>query len=150
MVKGLAKHFSDPWRSAVFATKEDTHIPQDHLSWWEPIPWNNHCGKVTLAGDAAHPMMPYRGQGLNNALEDAVSLVDAVTRTALNGVELSKTISCYEDEMIPRGREEVRRSNQQCDASLSFKSLTESPLMKHGVQRVPQEGATIRSVDVAA
>ena len=31
-------------------------------------------GKTVLIGDAAHPMVPYQGQGANQALEDAEAL----------------------------------------------------------------------------
>src|SRR5882724_5456756 len=39
----------------------------------EPLPtWTR--GRLTLLGDAAHPMLPHVGQGANQAIEDAVTL----------------------------------------------------------------------------
>ena len=39
----------------------------------EPLPrWSD--GRLTLLGDAAHPMLPHLGQGVNQAIEDAVAL----------------------------------------------------------------------------
>ena len=39
-------------------------------------------GRITLLGDAAHPMLPYLAQGGVMALEDAVVLAEALTREA--------------------------------------------------------------------
>ncbi|MBX7165311.1 MAG: FAD-dependent monooxygenase [Pirellulales bacterium] len=41
-------------------------------------PWGR--GRVTLLGDAAHPMTPNLGQGACQAIEDAVALADAAVR----------------------------------------------------------------------
>jgi salicylate hydroxylase len=39
----------------------------------EPLPtWTN--GRLTLLGDAAHPMLPHLGQGANQSIEDGIAL----------------------------------------------------------------------------
>jgi salicylate hydroxylase len=47
----------------------------------EPIPrWTR--GRVTILGDAAHPMLPYLGQGACQAIEDGVVLATALSAEA--------------------------------------------------------------------
>ena len=64
--------FDSPFRAIVAATTpEDLRF--DKLLQRNPLPsWGN--GRVTLLGDAAHPVLPHTGQGAAQALEDAVAL----------------------------------------------------------------------------
>jgi 2-polyprenyl-6-methoxyphenol hydroxylase-like FAD-dependent oxidoreductase len=57
-VKQKASILCEPFQSAVAWMPDDTKITYDMMAYWVSIPWDNHDGRVTLAGDAAHPMTP--------------------------------------------------------------------------------------------
>jgi 2-polyprenyl-6-methoxyphenol hydroxylase-like FAD-dependent oxidoreductase len=57
-VKQKASVLCEPYRSAVVWMPDDTKITYDKIAYWVPVTWDNHDGRVTLAGDAAHPMTP--------------------------------------------------------------------------------------------
>lgn len=57
-IKKAALNVAEPFRSANLWIPEGTNTWRDHNSYWLPIPWDNHSGSMTLAGDAAHPMPP--------------------------------------------------------------------------------------------
>jgi 2-polyprenyl-6-methoxyphenol hydroxylase-like FAD-dependent oxidoreductase len=65
-------------------------------------------GRVTLLGDAAHPMTPYLGQGGCQALEDAVVLGQCLSA----GTDVEAGLRAYERQRIPRTRQFVQRSRQ--------------------------------------
>jgi len=45
----------------------------------EPLPtWTR--GRLTLLGDAAHPMLPHLGQGANQSIEDGMALATILAR----------------------------------------------------------------------
>jgi 2-polyprenyl-6-methoxyphenol hydroxylase-like FAD-dependent oxidoreductase len=46
--------WADPYKSVVEWLPDDVVIKADQLRIWSPKPWNNHGGRITLAGDAAH------------------------------------------------------------------------------------------------
>ncbi|MGW5940048.1 FAD-dependent monooxygenase [Streptomyces celluloflavus] len=77
----LAAAFGDGWDplarevvSQVDATFRWGIYDRDTLRKWSQ-------GRLALLGDAAHPMLPYMGQGANQAIEDAMGLA-----TLLEGV----------------------------------------------------------------
>jgi 3-hydroxybenzoate 6-monooxygenase len=55
-------------------------------------------GRVTLLGDAAHPMLQYLAQGANMALEDAVCLADQLRLQD----DIPTALSAYEDLRVLR------------------------------------------------
>jgi len=63
-------------------------------------------GRVTLAGDAAHPMTPFLGQGACQALEDAVLL----GRCLADSRDVVTGLREYERQRIPRANAFVTRS----------------------------------------
>ncbi len=67
---------------------------------------------ITLLGDAAHPMSPFKGQGANQALLDALSLARALYRIhCREGRPLEDALEHFEKEMLERSAEKVRASS---------------------------------------
>lgn len=58
LIKDKAKGLGDPARSAFMWMPDDTEVHKADISYWIPHAWNNHQGRLTLIGDAAHPMPP--------------------------------------------------------------------------------------------
>jgi 2-polyprenyl-6-methoxyphenol hydroxylase-like FAD-dependent oxidoreductase len=73
-------------------------------------------GQVTLIGDAAHPMSPFKGQGANQALLDALSLARGITRGCRPLSEWRKAglrksvLTEFEAEMLERSATKVKDS----------------------------------------
>ena len=63
-------------------------------------------GRITLLGDAAHPMTPFLGQGGCQALEDAVTLGRCLGASS----DIASGLRAYEAARIPRANRFVRRS----------------------------------------
>lgn len=70
-----------------------TEVTKSALYVREPMPrWSQ--GRITLMGDACHPMMPFMAQGACQAFEDAVILARALEGVAPAGIETA--LSRYE------------------------------------------------------
>ena len=143
--KALASQFADPFKSAFEWMPIDSEsVWYGKMNHWDPSEpdhkWNTHGGRVTLAGDAAHPMTFQRGQGLNHAITDAVRLCGAITgiwhqEKGFATNERAAAISAYEMEMIARGGEEVRLSAKNTGMLHDWKQVMQSPVFKSGLRQ---------------
>jgi salicylate hydroxylase len=75
----------------------------------DPIPaWTK--GRVTILGDAAHPMLPYLGQGAGQAMEDGCVLAAALDRLA---EDPDQALALYERSRRPRASRVVLTSRER-------------------------------------
>jgi len=103
----LAREFTD-WDPMV--RKIISHV--DTTFRWglydrEPLSqWSN--GRLTLLGDAAHPMLPHMGQGANQSIEDAVAL--AAVLDGLDRHDFPDAVRRYESVRRDRAGQVQRNS----------------------------------------
>jgi 2-polyprenyl-6-methoxyphenol hydroxylase-like FAD-dependent oxidoreductase len=92
------RRFKIPWldvEALVRATPSFWEYPmcdRDPLPWWTQ-------GRVTLLGDAAHPMYPVGSNGASQAVLDAVSLAEK-----LAAIPVAAALAAYERERLPATR----------------------------------------------
>ncbi|HWR46331.1 MAG TPA: FAD-dependent monooxygenase [Pseudonocardiaceae bacterium] len=90
----LAAEFAgwDPWVSRLLSQVETT----SRLGLYDrdPLPrWTQ--GRLTLLGDAAHPMLPHMGQGANQAIEDGMALATLIR--GVNAADIPDALIRYQE-----------------------------------------------------
>jgi salicylate hydroxylase len=131
----LAREFVgwDPLVEAIIAQV-------DTCFWWglydrEPLPtWTR--GRLTLLGDAAHPMLPHVGQGANQAIEDGVALATLLAtadrRTAPQALQVYERVRSARTARVQR----ISRANgARYDASSSDLSARDRELSNQARDR---------------
>ncbi len=102
--------FGAPVRDAILSAGDDAlcHrlFDRDPADRWSR-------GPVTLLGDAAHPMLPFLGQGACSALEDAVALA-----AALDGADVEAGLAVYEEARRARTAALVKGSRSAAKVAL--------------------------------
>ncbi|HYL84941.1 MAG TPA: FAD-dependent monooxygenase [Candidatus Angelobacter sp.] len=92
----LFRGWHDPVEALIQATDESAILRNDIYDR-DPLPrWSEN--RVTLLGDAAHPMTPNLGQGGCQAIEDAVVLAACLA----NSHQVDSALRRYQDRRIPR------------------------------------------------
>ncbi|KAI9711202.1 MAG: hypothetical protein M1820_002189 [Bogoriella megaspora] len=132
-VKEKANALCEPFRSANLWMPDDTTITYDQISYWISKMWDTRNGRCTLAGDAAHPMTPHRGQGMNHAICDVANLLITLKSLRPDLTNLASSINEYSEEVVRRGADEVVGSRKQALMLLDWDQLMNSPMMRHGL-----------------
>ncbi|KUL27829.1 FAD-dependent monooxygenase [Actinoplanes awajinensis] len=134
----------DGWHPAVttlLANAEETGrwalYDREPLRRWS-------TGRVTLLGDAAHPMLPHAGQGTNQALEDAATLA-----ACLSGLGPAEGLRRYEQLRKARTRQIQlgSRANAACFQVPDGPAATERNAR---LQNLPEMVSWIHEHDVHA
>jgi 2-polyprenyl-6-methoxyphenol hydroxylase-like FAD-dependent oxidoreductase len=139
-IKSLARECADPWKSAF------EWLPDDHPLWfmvitdWDPAApehsWDNHAGRTTLVGDAAHVMTYQRGQGLNQSIADAAKVLAAIQSFwSENEEKRAEVIGEYEKEMKERAGTEVRMGTANTEMLHNWEKALQSPVFKKGLNK---------------
>jgi len=105
----LMRLFADwhqPIPELIRSTGEDAILRNDMYDRDPVEQWGS--GRITLLGDAAHPMTPNLGQGACQAIEDALVLA----RHLSSGADVESSLRRYESERIPRTRSVVIASRR--------------------------------------
>ena len=66
----------------------------------EPLPPPPSSTRIVFIGDACHPMCPFKGQGFNTAVADAVALGDAVRDVSRE--DLPRALSVFQRQCMER------------------------------------------------
>lgn len=99
------------WHAPIEALLDATHpaaLRRDELRDRPPLPAPWGVGRVTLLGDAAHPMTPNLGQGAGQALEDAAALAERLAEAR----DVAVALRAYEAARAPRTARLVRASRR--------------------------------------
>ncbi|MCJ1283409.1 hypothetical protein MMC26_002737 [Xylographa opegraphella] len=127
-IEGVDERFA----SVIKATKVEDMAAS--LTLKDLVPMKIPRGRVSLLGDAAHPMTPFRGEGANNAIQDGLSLAKVINAgiamtEGLTGekCDVPSILKTYEEEMLERNTKAVLASREAAldtSGELSMQAMT--------------------------
>jgi salicylate hydroxylase len=97
----------------------------------EPLPtWTR--GRLTLLGDAAHPMLPHLGQGANQSIEDGMALATILSRAS--GEAIPAALFAYERlrrERVARIQRGARENGLRYDSANPDLGVRDAQIAAH-------------------
>jgi salicylate hydroxylase len=97
----------------------------------EPLPiWSR--GRLTLLGDAAHPMLPHLGQGANQSIEDGMALATILARTRLEaGPAALRAYERLRRERVAQVQRGARENGLRYDSANPDLSIRDAEIAAH-------------------
>ncbi|KAL7787463.1 FAD/NAD(P)-binding domain-containing protein [Trichoderma ceciliae] len=126
MMKRLAAGFHPDLYKTVQAIPESSATLHLILQDWPCRDWDNHDGRVTLVGDAAHAMVMYRGEAGNHGILDAWHLLREIKAVYAGDKTRAAAVGDYEREMKDRVTPAVLLSRQACLDAHDYHGLNEN------------------------
>ncbi|KAI1331017.1 putative monooxygenase [Xylariaceae sp. FL0255] len=97
----------DFWTNTASAEEQWKFVTEKWTLFLNSLP----TGRVTLLGDAAHAMPPFRGEGAFHAVTDALNLARAIATVDKDDTaSIKAAFGPYQEEMLERGREAAKAS----------------------------------------
>ena len=97
----------------------------------EPLPtWTK--GRLTLLGDAAHPMLPHLGQGANQSIEDGMALATILAQ--VDPLAVPAALLAYERlrrERVAEVQRGARQNGLRVDSACSDLRIRDAELVAH-------------------
>ncbi|KAK3990821.1 hypothetical protein QBC44DRAFT_368797 [Cladorrhinum sp. PSN332] len=129
--------FAEPFRSAINEVPSGSNFFLSRLHYWPTRPWDGKGGrKVTLAGDAAHALLPARGQGLNQAFKDVEVLLTEFIRVKKGELTAEEAVGVYEREVFERGPVAVQGSLDDAKDLMRVEGLEEGRTARKGFAQI--------------
>src|SRR5439155_9930521 len=101
----------------------------------EPLPtWTNH--RLSLLGDAAHPMLPHLGQGANQAIEDGMALASIFAR--VDRATAPSALLAYERlrrERVAQVQRGARENGLRYDSAYADLGVRDAEITAHAAFR---------------
>ncbi|WP_065751751.1 FAD-dependent monooxygenase [Bradyrhizobium paxllaeri] len=101
----------------------------------EPLPtWTR--GRLTLLGDAAHPMLPHLGQGANQSIEDGMALATILAR--VTRADVPAALSAYERlrrERVAAVQRGARENGMRYDSTYADLGVRDAEISAHAAFR---------------
>jgi salicylate hydroxylase len=97
----------------------------------EPLPtWTK--GRLTLLGDAAHPMLPHLGQGANQSIEDGMALATILAQ--VDSAAVPASLLAYEKlrrERVAEVQLGARKQGLRVDSASGDLGIRDAELAAH-------------------
>ncbi|CAK7271604.1 hypothetical protein SEPCBS57363_004707 [Sporothrix epigloea] len=134
-----SKRLAAPFNLQIKWTPDDSICYIDEMKYWVPVPFGSpettQDGRVTLVGDAAHPMLVYRGQGFQHAIVDAdnyVKMLVGLRDAKWDAAARRRDIAAYNAEIVERGAKAVTQSVQEAALSFDVEKVSNMLMARQG------------------